>query len=368
MISREEYLKLPLKERFIKLDKAEEERAEELHKKFISIDLHSLILFNEALIGSHANPSTVMDVFNDKSRIPQVKTSGVTGFFEAIEAMTEDFYEAMDLLGYYLFCINKHPDFIPAFKAEDFRIAKKEGKQAVMFQSEPHPFGKDLDKVDIAYGSGLRMAILTSNTRNYVADGCGERTDQGLSYFGFDLVERMNKVGMLVDVSHVGIKSGLDIIEASKDPISCNHAAARALYPQCTRLKTDEELKALAEKRGYVGVSAIPNQLSGNVEQGIEDVMNHVDYIVNLIGVDYVAIGLDNLFGDHVELHRRSDRGLFTLSRIGMELNAPYMYGIESPEEWPNVTRGLVSRGYSDQEIEKIVGGNALRVIEKVIG
>jgi len=364
MITRDKYLKLEKKDRFIKLDKTEEERAEELHRKFISIDLHSLILFDETLL----DPEGAVSFSEVEFRVPQIQNSGVTGFFEAVEAMTENFQESMEMLGNYINRIKKHPDFIPAFKAEDFKRAKNEGKQAVMFQIEPQTFEKNLDNVNIAFGLGIRMAILTSNTRNYVADGCGERTDEGLSNFGIDVVERMNQVGMLVDVSHVGTRSTLDTIEISEDPIVANHVGARALYLQCRRLKTDKVLQALAEKGGMAGVSAIPNQLSGKNEQGIEDVMNHVDYITNLIGVDHVGIGLDNLFGDHVELHRRSDGSLFTLKRINQELNAPFMWGIESPEEWPNITRGLVSRGYSDQEIEKILGKNALTLIRKVIG
>ena len=364
MITRDEYLKLEIKDRFIKLDKTEEERAEELHRKFISIDLHSLILFDETLL----DPEGAVSFSEVEFRVPQIQNSGVTGFFEAIEAMTENFQESMEILGNYINRIKKHPDFMPAFKAEDFKRAKNEGKQTVMFQIEPQAFEKNLDNVNIAFGLGIRMAILTSNTRNYVADGCGERTDEGLSNFGIDVVERMNQVGMLVDVSHVGTQSTLDTIEMSKDPIIANHVGARALYPQCKRLKTDKVLKALAEKGGIAGVSAIPNQLSGKNEQGIEDVMNHVDYMTNLIGVDHVGVGLDNLFGDHVELHRRSDGSLFTLKHINQELNAPFMWGIESPEEWPNITRGLVSRGYSDQEIKKILGGNALNLIGRVVG
>lgn len=140
-----------------------------------------------------------------------------------------------------------------------------------------------------------------------------------------------------------------------------------ALYPKCKRLKTDEELQALAEKGGIAGVSAIPNKLSGAKEQGIQDVLNHIDYLINLIGVDQVGIGLDNIFGDQVESHRRAV-DIFKLERIGQELKTPYMEGIENPEEWPNIIRGLVSRGFSNQEIEKIVGGNALKLIEKMIG
>lgn len=352
MFPLEDYLKLPLIERLIKLDKVEEERAVELQNKLISIDLHSHILVDEYFI------------------LPRIKNSGVTGFVEAVArtSLTEDFQLSMNTLGFFLNRVTKHPDFMPAYKAEDFKLAKQKEKMAVMFQLEPQTFGKTLDNVDIAYGLGIRMALLTFNTRTYAGDGCGERTNEGLSYFGIDLVERMNKVGMLIDLSHVGVQTTLDTIEASKDPVIANHVGARALYPQCKRLKTDEKLKALAEKGGIAGVSAIPNQLSGNEEQGINDLLNHIDYMVNLIGVNHVGIGLDNAFGDQVARHRRLADTVFKLDRIGQGLAAPYMWGIESPEEFSNITRGLVQRGYSDQDIQKILSGNALRIMERVIG
>ncbi|MFX1285622.1 MAG: dipeptidase, partial [Promethearchaeota archaeon] len=300
--------------------------------------------------------------------VDRIKNSGVCGWFEAIAGIAEDFQESMDTLGKFLTRVNKNPDFMPAFKAEDFRRAKKKGKMAVLFQLEPQTFGKNLDNVDIAYGHGIRMALLTFNTRTYAGDGCGERTNEGLSYFGIDLVERMNKVGMLIDLSHVGIQTTLDTIETSKDPVIANHVGARALHPQCKRLKTDEELKALAEKGGIAGVSAIPNQLSSDEEQGIETFLDHMDYMVNLIGINNVAIGLDNTFGDQVGFHREAAKTIFKLSYIGQGLNAPYMYGIENPEEFQNITRGLVQRGYSDQDIEKILSRNALSILERVVG
>lgn len=351
MISRDEYLKMPLKDRFIKLDKDQEARAEELHKNSLVIDLHTHVLEEDFV-----------------ENVPRIQRSQVDGLFEAVAAVDEDFAQSMDRLGLFIKEVEKHPDFMPAFCAQDFVEAKKKGKQAIMFQLEPQSFARNLDRVAIAYGLGIRMALLTFNTRTYVGDGCGERTNGGLSYLGLELVERMNELGMLIDLSHCGIQTTLDAIEASKDPVLCNHIGARVLYPQCKRLKTDEELKAIAAKGGIVGISAIPNQLSRNAEQGIQDMLNHIDYIVNLIGVDHIAIGLDNVFGDHVEYHRQAAQTTFKLALIGQELNAPYMYGIESPEEWPNITRGLVSRGYSDDGIKKIIGGNALRVIQEVVG
>ena len=346
--SRDEYLKQPLKERFIKLSKNEDDRATLLHEKLISIDLHTHIV--------------------DEYDRQRVRNSGLTCMFEAVAIIPEIFDESTKELGSLFHFIQTQPDMRVGFCAEDIRKAKKEGKQLVMAQFEPQTIGLRLDRIDTLYGLGVRMMLLTFNSRNYVGDGCGERTNSGLSYFGLDVVERMNKVGMMIDLSHCGDQTTLDTIEASKDPVLFNHTGARALNPKCKRLKTDEQMKALAEKGGLMGISAVPNQLSNARSQGVQDMLNHIDYAVKLIGIDHVAIGLDNVFGDQVAHHRAGAKTVFLLSRIGQELNADYMEGIESPEEWPNITRGLVSRGYSDQEIEKIIGGNALRIIEQVVG
>jgi membrane dipeptidase len=351
MISRDEYLQMPLKERFIKLDPEQEARAEKLHRESLVIDLHTHIVEEDF-----------------EENVAAIQRSRVNGMFEAVAAVDEDFPRSMSNLGLMMKKIEKQPGFVPAFCAQDFLNAQADGKQAIMFQLEPQSFGRNVERAEIAYGLGIRMALLVFNTRNYVGDGCGERTNAGLSYLGLELVEEMNELGMMIDLSHCGIQTTLDAIEASKDPVLCNHVGARALYPRMKRLKTDEVLKSLADKGGVAGVSAIPNQLSGNEEQGIEDMLNHIDYMVKLIGVDHVAIGLDIVFGDHVEYHRQAAKTTFKLDYIGQGLEAPYMYGIESPEEWANITRGLVARGYSDEDIRKILGENALRVIKEVVG
>jgi len=350
-LPRSEYLKLPLDERLrrtLQLTDREEERAAQLHEKLMPIDLHTHI--------------------TDEYDRGRLRNSGLTCMFEAVAVIPEIFEESTRELGSLFHFVQTQPDMQVGFCAEDIRKAKKSGKQLVMAQFEPQTIGLQLDRIDTLYGLGVRMMMLTFNSRNYVGDGCGERTDSGLSYFGLDVVDRMNKVGMMIDLSHCGDRTTLDTIEASKDPVLFNHTGARALHSKCKRLKTDEAMKALAEKRGLMGVSAVPNQLSNAKRQGIQDMMNHIDYAVKLIGVDHVAIGLDNVFGDQVAHHRAGSKTVFLLSRIGQELNADYMEGIESPEEWPNITRGLVLRGYSDQEIEKVISGNALKIIEQVVG
>jgi len=285
----------------------------------------------------------------------------VTCFLEALDHLlnpAEDFQVTLEQIGATRVLLRRNAGFTLALSAEDIRRAKKEGKEAVMFQLEPQTIGPVLDRVDIGYELGVRCMLLTFNTRNFLGDGCGEKSNSGLSNLGFDVVERMNKVGMLIDLSHCGERTTLDAIEASKDPVLINHAGARTLNPIMSRLKSDEQIHALAEKEGVFGVSAIPNQLSNVKRQGINDLLNHVDYVVKLAEVDHVAIGLDICFDDHVAFHRTLIKRL--MRGTGQEFNAEYMEGI--------ITRGLVSRGYSDQEIEKIIGGNALRIIEQVVG
>jgi len=353
MLSREEYLQLSLEERFVPLSDEGRERATSLFEKLVTVDMHTHI-FGSVHFHFEYEP---------------VRQSGMTCCFEAVPALSEDFDESMELLGRYRSLVEAEPGLVTAVRAEDIRQAKRDGKQAVMYQLEPQTMGRDLDRIDIAYGLGVRMMLLTFNTRNYVGDGCGERTNGGLSYLGIEMVERLNDIGILIDLSHCGAQTSLDAIKFSKDPVLFNHTGARALNPSVTRLKTDEQIRAVAAKGGLIGISAIPNQLSSAPEQGIEDMLNHIEYVVNLVGIDHVAIGLDNTFHDQVAFHRKlAASKSVDLEKAGITLAADYMYGIESPLEWRNIVRGLVSRGYRDAEIEKIVSANALRVMEEILG
>ncbi|HUT86955.1 MAG TPA: membrane dipeptidase [Candidatus Heimdallarchaeota archaeon] len=353
MISREEYLKLPLKERFIKLSNEENDRAERLFRDLVTVDLHTHIF------GS----------IHFSYDYELVRQSGMDCCFEAVPTLSEDFAESMELLGKYKQLVAAEPGLVSATRTDEILQAKQDGKQAVMYQLEPQTIGRKLERIEIAYGLGVRMMLLTFNTKNYLGDGCTAKTDTGLSYLGIEVVGRLNDIGILVDLSHCGIQTTLDAIKFSKGPVLFNHTGACALNPGVARLKNDEQLKALADKGGVVGISAIPNQLSSEPEQGIEDMLNHIDYVKKLIGGDHVAIGLDNIYGDQVGNHREMAASKGTdFAQMTRTFAADYMYGIESPLEWRNIIRGLISRGYSDEEIEKIVGANALRIMKEVVG
>jgi len=357
MIPRNEYLKLSREERLIKLESTEKERAEKLFKENLIVDMHT-----------HFFGSIHFEWTPEISR--RVAQTGIDAGFEAVPCLAEDFAETTAIIGTYRSIVEKELGLVSAFTADDIRQAKKEGKQAILYQLEPWSGRRNLDLVDVAYGLGFRMILLTFNTRTYIGDGCGEKTNAGLSYLGLELVERLNKAGILIDLSHCGIQTSLDAIEYSKDPCVFNHTGARALNPPVGRLRKDEELQAIAEKGGMIGISAIPNQLSSELEQSIEDHLNHIDHVANLVGVNHVMIGLDNVFGDQVGHHREMDKksGGRNLKRAGRALAAPYIFGLEAPDEWENIVRGLVKHGYSDSEIQKIIGKNALKIIEKVVG
>jgi len=397
-LSREEYVKLPLEKRLIPLSKTEDERAEQLQDKLLKIDMHchGVLEFPYTNLPTLPLSPPVMEgapVLLDR-RIPEplpkeladflfalrqypletyvkyykihwegLKQAGVTGIQLMVGAAVEDFLKTIYLLGFSFADIRKNPLGKIAYCAEDIRAAKREGKTAFMAASEANPFANVLDRVAILYGLGLRQAGMTFEQGNYTGSGASDQRNTGLSHWGIQIVEKMNELGMIIDLSHSGRNTTMETIERSRDPVTLSHNGAKGVFPKGRRCRDDEVLKALAEKGGVIGITAVPNALSEAPRQGIKDWFDHADYCVRLLGIDHVGVGLDNTWIDHVGFHKMYFR------TPDKELPAYYMEGIESPTEaWHNIIRILVAEGYSDQEIEKITGGNALRLIEKVVG
>ena len=206
---------------------------------------------------------------------------------------------------------------------------------------------------------GVRLSGITYNRKNYIGDGMYERNPGGLSEFGIEVIHHMNDIGMAIDLSHASTPTVMDTIEFSKAPVVFSHNASYTLRPN-RRTRNDEELKACADKGGLICITAVPNSLSDDPEQDIECVLNHYDYMVKLIGIDHVGIGTDTVIGDHKMFQH------YMLGRDLSEMPAPYLNGLESPADGKNIVRGLVRRGHSDDDIEKIVGGNALDFFRRV--
>ncbi|MEM3192663.1 MAG: membrane dipeptidase [Candidatus Parvarchaeota archaeon] len=357
------------------ISKDEEDRVQSLLEKYILISLHD---------HSHVHPANIDQVLD------QIRTGRVPIGYEGLAASHLDaIFDGLldgtnrirsnvpwqwDSLIYELglkLSDLKHQDFaILGERVEDIYRAHKEGKVAYI----PHiegamPIENDLDRVDILYGFGVRMMGLVYSESNNIGSGLSEKNDAGLTEFGYRVVERMNKLGMAIDVAHTGDKTALDAIEASKVPIFVSHSGARALW-NTRRMKPDSVIQALAEKGGVFGVEAAPHTTltHKNRQHSIEGVMEHFQYIENLVGIDYVTFGPDTLFGDHVGIHHLFSKELsIGKSHEGESFEeVPYVKGLENLSEYPNIVRWLVKNGYSNDEIEKVVGGNTLRVLKTV--
>ena len=272
-----------------------------------------------------------------------------------------------------------HQDFAIHCKGiDDIHHAHKEGKIAIVFSLESATMiENEVDRLDILYGLGVRSMGLVYSESNALGSGLREPDDGGLTVFGHQAVDRMNKLGIAIDVSHAGDKTSLDAIEYSSNPVMITHTGARSLW-KSKRMKPDAIMKACADNGGVIGIEAAPHTTitENHPEHGIDSYMEHFEYCVNLVGIDHVTFGPDTLFGDHVALHdvfreHLSVDQAFTREDESGETHepedVPYVKGMENPAESShNIVRWLVKNGYSREEIDKVLGGNTLRVLEEV--
>lgn len=228
-----------------------------------------------------------------------------------------------------------------ATTADDIVRAKEEGRVVAMLSVESggDAIEGDLSVLKVLYRLGLRMFGLTYNRRNMLADGNAEnRTKSGLTELGVQVVEECNRLGVIVDVSHIGDTGFNDILDVTKAPIIASHHGLRALH-DTPRFMTDCQVKALAENDGVIGVMY---GIGPSRDITLRDVVDRIDHVVKVAGANYVGLGSD------------WDGGCRPT-------------GLEDSSKLPNMTRELVARGYSDEEIKKILGGNFLRVFKKVL-
>ncbi len=278
-------------------------------------------------------------------------------------------------------CDLAHQNFLlPALNVQDIQRAHDQEKIAWIASMEGAAMiENELDRIEVLYGFGVRLLGIAYSEANALGSGLKEPRDGGLTVFGKKAVERMNKVGMLIDCSHCGDLTTLDTIEVSEKPIILSHIGARALWDS-NRLAPDEVLVACAEKGGVIGIEAAPHTtLTYNRRtHDLEAFMEHFEYVKGLVGIDHVGFGPDSIFGDHVGLHHTYAANLSIQEAHGgsvakrqskgMEYEeVEYVAGIENPAEGSrNILRWLVKHGYSDEDIQKAMGGNALRLLGEV--
>jgi membrane dipeptidase len=333
---------------YINLNKTEEERANELHFSSIVIDCSTIVNFHGETLS-------------------KVKKGGITASNHTVTRPTSNFAKGAAELSECLGWIWKNSnEAILIERAHDIELAKESKKFGIILGPQNSDIiDGDISMLPAIFKMGVRIMQLTYQTRNYVGDGCGEKNDCGISAFGFNLISEMNDLGIVVDLSHCGWRTTIDGIAASTKPpiVSHSHPYALAPHPRC---KTDEQIHALAEKGGVIGITEYSPICEGKsgVRPTINDYLDHIEYVVKLVGVDHVGIGLD--------IDERSTPQSFAeFKRDFPELCGNYVFetrrvaGLTELTDCPQITKGLVSRGYSDQEIQKILGLNFLRVFKE---
>jgi membrane dipeptidase len=259
-------------------------------------------------------------------------------------------------------------------RAGDIRAAHAAGEHAVWGMCQENALRPgDLDLIDAAHDLGvLHTADCAYNQMTFIGAGCTERYDPGLSHFGLEFVRRCNDVGVVVDTAHSGRQTTLDACAASRHPVLATHTSAASLFRH-DRAKTDEEILAIAETGGVVGVVTVPFFL-GVPRAGSSTIaltLDHIDYIANLAGWEHVGIGTDWPLPPPHDVQQSAIRSHVMALGFRAEHDLDFtaaLDGFRDYRDYVNVTRGLVSRGYEEQQIRAILGENFLRVLEHVNG
>lgn len=261
----------------------------------------------------------------------------------------------------------------------DILAAKKEQRHTLYFTGNGVPMPQDWVSVEeelryirTFFQLGTRMMHLTYNRRNMIGDGCGEASDGGLSDFGRAVVKEMNRVGVIVDISHSGWKTSLEAAKHSDKPMVASHSTAASLHPHF-RAKPDQVIRAIADTGGYIGICCIPRFLGGSGD--IAAMMKHIDFVVKKFGVDHVAIGTDvahtSQFASEENLkippYRRPRDRWQALWPEDPFTETSLMTKSMAWTNWPLITVGLVQKGYADEDIQKIIGNNIMRVAKAAL-
>ncbi len=264
--------------------------------------------------------------------------------------------------------------------ADDIERVHRQDKRGIVidFQNTT-PFGDELDRVQHFHNLGLRMVQLTYNLRNLVGDGCTETSQGGLSYFGREVVRRLNEARILVDVSHCSEQVGWDALKLSTAPVIVSHSSSKAVCYH-DRGKTDELAKAIADRGGYFGVVVIPGFISDKSEVPLDTFAEHVAHLVDVCGIDHVGIGTDKMgpgpgtesLVEYPDALPRHGAGTFDWAGFRLKehrlLGDHLLRGYENFGDWPNLTVALAKRGFNEEELRKLLGLNYLRVFRDVCG
>lgn len=320
------------------------------------LDAAAASLYEGAILIDGCAPVLLQDILEWK----RYHDAGVTAIFSTVTT-SDDATTTIERISQFLSLIRKNPDGLRLItQVEHIREAKRDGRLGMVFQFQNGlPIGRDLGMIDVFSRLGVSVIQLTYNYRNQIGDGCLEAKDAGLSKFGYDAVARMNETGILVDLSHTGERTTLDAMEHSTKPDVFSHANAKAVYEHPRNL-SDTQIRMVAQKGGLVGVNAFPGFINDKAAPTIDDLIRHLDHMVDLVGIDHVALGVD-FFHDSGWLPN-IELGNWTIEDWP---RPPWNYPLDGANTIDFV-RALLGRGYTPDDVEKVMGANFMRVLGAV--
>jgi membrane dipeptidase len=339
-------------------------RAVDLMNRAIVVDMLSPLTLNFPLGGKWiTDPESFTAADAQKFR-----DSGINVFHIAVGTGGPTAYEEtfQFVSGYNAMVAGQDESMMRIDSAADFDRVKRNGKIGVMIGVQNSEHFRTPKDVDLFWGMGQRVSQLTYNSRNLIGNGATERRDEGLSDFGVAIVERMNRVGMAVDVSHSGDRTTLDAFEVSKQPVLITHSNCRALNPH-PRCKTDEAIKAVGAKGSVMGITGVRMFVKASEPTTIEDVLDQFDHVRNLIGPEHLGVGSDIDLDGYDDMPPELNKQL----RAGYKGSYAFrdkidIEGLDHPKRMFDLTEGLIRRKYTDNDILGILGGNFKRVLAEI--
>ena len=325
-------------------------------------------VYDEAIVIDGLNVSN----WESDAVFERLRAGNITAI-NATVATWENFVQTMAHLTVWMRRFRERQDIVQVKETADIHAAKELGKTGIILSFQnASPIENELDRLGLFLALGVRVIQLTYHETNLLGSGCWERNDCGLSNFGVDAVREMNRLGIVIDLSHVGPKTTMDAIEMSEQPVAITHANARSFCDH-PRNKEEEALKLLAEKGGVVGATSFANFLPKGFDSTVEDFVDAIDDMVERVGLDHVAIGTDSTHDQPLEFWH------YIVSQQGTKFpstfadgSVPYTElsfqpkGIDSPAEFPNLAEALANRGYRAEETAKLLGGNWMSLFERV--
>ena len=319
-------------------------RAIDLVRRSTVIDMLGLLTLDyHKMSGWQAQPQRFLE-----ADFQRLKDSGITVFHPAVGYLEGDIHaeSLRDITGWNAFITARGAEFLRIDAAGDFERAKALGKIGILVGQQNSEHFRNVDDVNRFYDLGQRVSQLTYRD-NRIGGGSTNAHDGGLTPYGGEIIERMNQVGMAIDVSHCGDRTTLESIDASRKPVLVTHSNCRALV-SAARCKTDEAIRRLAAKGGVMGITMVRGFVRTGTRATIEDVLDHIDRVAKLAGVEHVGLGSDvDLEGRDSHAARKFD-----------------LDGINYAKKIFDLAEGLVRRNYSSGDIELILGGNFQRALD----